>query len=124
MCHADDHSCYHEWTVYGVRKPKRTEVPEHWAANAEDWWKHVRECPSCGHHYLPPAAMHTDTAYAARVRVIERIIHEPGTVEQVAIGLRELADLDRGECIHHLMADCKRCVTCQARIFLHVLENQ
>lgn len=65
----------------------------------------------------------SDAAYAARAEVIQRIIHEPGNTEQVAIGLRELADLDSGDCIHPSPSEAKRCVTCQARIFLHTLEN-
>lgn len=56
LCHEDDHSCYHEWTVYGRRTPRRTDVPEHWADKAEEWWQHVRDCSSCSHHFQPPAA--------------------------------------------------------------------
>ena len=34
LCHADDHSCYHQWTVYGKRPVHPTSLPWRQVAQA------------------------------------------------------------------------------------------
>lgn len=58
LCHADDHSCYYLWTVYGVRPERYTTAD---GVLMERWTYEGGPCPDAPHDCIELGCGHTES---------------------------------------------------------------